>query len=559
MIDYIKKRNVGFVTIIFIISLLCTGIFYEYYSCAFSVFLLIFLIWKVRKENRFRFYLNNTSLAVVAMIGLYLLSTFWAVDSGMAFVGVFKFLPVLLFLFALMQEKDGKEKTINALPYAVTVLTILSIVGIMIPALKSQFSVAGRLAGFFEYPNTYALLLLVAELVLLEKNKYKVMDYIVLVVLIIGLLLTGSRTVFVLAVVANIILILCNKNKKVKIFGLSGIGLGIIGIAIYAFVFDGASTIARYMTISLTESTFVGRILYFVDALPTILKSPFGLGYMGYYYIQQSIQTGVYSVRYIHNDWLQIMLDVGWIPCILFIVAIVKTILNKRTTLHRKIILIVMFLHSCFDFNLQFIAMFCLFILFMDYETGKEKIVKKKTSSIQWGFSVAICFCLYCGIALVLFQMEKYEASLKIYPWNTQAATQRLTEIEEIDEAAELADDILSRNEYVTLAYTVKARQAYSKGDFANVIAYKNKLLDKAPFQYIECEEYCYMLINGIALYTEAGDSYSAEICKKELLAVSERLKQAEEKLSNLGKMIKDQPVTELPEDIQNYIGSIKN
>ena len=548
-----------FTTIIFIISILCTGIFYEHYSCAFSIFLLVFLIWKVRKEKQFRFIQNNTSITVIIMVSLYLLSSLWAVDIGMALLGFFKFLPVLLFLLVLMLEKESKEKIINILPHAVAIKTVLSINGMLIPAFETQFTVAGRLAGFFQYPNTYALLLLVAELVLLEKGRYKIIDSITLVVLIIGLLLTGSRTVFVLAVVANIILVVFNKNNKIRILGLSGIGLGISGIAIYALVFDGANTIARYMTISLTESTYVGRILYFVDALPTILKSPFGLGYMGYYYIQQSIQTGLYSVRYIHNDWLQLMLDVGWLPCILFVIAIVKTMLNKRTTLHRRIFLIVMFLHCCFDFNLQFISMFCLVILVMDYDIGKEKVIKKNTNMIQWTFGVTICFCLYCGVAFALFQMEKYDVSLKVYPWNTQAATFRLTELEDINEAAELADEIQSRNKYVTLAYTVKARQAYSKGEFANLITYKNELLDRAPFQYVEYEEYCYMLINGINLYTKSGDSYSAEVCKKELIKVSQRLEEAEKKVSKLGKMIKDQPITELPENIQNNIGSIKN
>ncbi len=557
MENYIKKYPV--LTIIFFVSLVCTGTFYEYYSCAFSVLLLIVLIWKVRKEKQFHFYWNNTSMAVIGLVIFYLVSTLWAVDFGMAFIGVFKFLPVLLFLFVLMQEKDCREETINIMPYVVAVLTILSIIGMLIPVLESKFTVAGRMAGFYQYPNTFALLLLVSELVLLEKNRYKLIDCVSLVMLITGLLLTGSRTVFVLAVIANLILILTNSNKKVRLIGISLIGLGVVGIVVYAFLLGGVSVIARYMSISLTESTFVGRILYFIDAFPTILKNPFGLGYMGYYYIQQSIQTGMYSVRYIHNDWLQMMLDVGWIPCILLIIAIVKTVLNKGTTLHRKVIIIVMFLHSCFDFNLQFVSMFWLFLLFMDYETGKENVIRCKKKGIGLCFGAVICFCLYVGTSLILFQTEKYDWVLKIYPWNTQAATYQLTKIDDINEAAELADEILLRNEFVTLAYTVKARQAYSKGDFANVIAYKNELLDRAPFQYEEYEEYCYMLINGISLYTKSGDTYSAEVCKKELIKVSQRLEQAEKRISKLGKRIKDQPITELPVNIQNYIGSIKN
>ena len=49
-----------------------------------------------------------------------------------------------------------------------------------------------------------------------------------------------------------------------------------------------------------------------------------------------------------------------------------------------------------------------------------------------------------------------------------------------------------------------------------------------------EYEEYCYMLINGISLYTKSGDTYSAEVCKKELIKVSQRLEQAEKRISKL-------------------------
>ena len=554
MSDYIKKHQSMILTIIYIISILCTGIFYEYYSCAFSMCLSILLFLMIKREKRFVWRWNPTSITITVMTGFYLLSTLWAVDSGMAFIGFLKFLPVLLFLAVLMQDSKSSDKVFSVLPYVAVAVAAVSTVAMYIPALKSKFSVAGRLAGFFQYPNTFALFLLVAELLIVSKSKLNLVDYISFVILACGILLTGSRTVFVLALLANAVLILFGKNKKVRYFGIAGILAVIIGIIIFAVAFEGAGAISRLMRLSLTESTFVGRILYFVDAIPLILRSPFGLGYMGYYYAQQSIQTGLYSVTFIHNDWLQMMLDIGWVPCILFLATIVKTLLNKKVSFERKVILATMFLHSCFDFNLQFVSMFFLLILLLDYESGKELVIKKQLTPLKSAIVFVGCISIYCGISLLLVQLGKHETALKLYPWNTQAQTTVLTEIKDTDEAGEVADRILARNEYVTLAYTIKARQAYAKGDFGNVITYKNMLLEKAPFQYEECEEYAYMLINGISLYTKAGDRQSADVCKEELLKLPKKLEKAEMRLSKLGKMIKDQPITQFPQDIENYI-----
>lgn len=556
MYAYIKKQKM--LPIVFTVSLMCTGIFYEYLSCAFSMFLLVLLFIKVKKEKQFIWRWNLISVTLVSFLLMYTISSIWAVDSGMAFLGVFKYLPVLLFWANLMQEPESAEKITGILPYVAGALTILSIIAMQIPALNSYFSVAGRLAGFFQYPNTYALFILVAELLLIGQLKHKLWDYLTLVVLLLGLLMTGSRTVFVLAVLSNLVFFLFHKNKRIKIVGAVSIALIIVAVLVFVLAFDGVGVVERYLQLSVKESTFIGRILYFADALPVILKNPFGLGYMGYYYIQQTIQTGFYSVRYVHNDFLQIMLDIGWLPCVLLVVAIGKSIFYKKTTFHQKIILSVIFLHSCFDFNLQFIAMFCLLLLFMDHKSGKKILVRKQLLWVKSSIVAAGWMCFYIGVSLALFQMEKYDHALKVYPWNTQVQVMMLTEIEDLEQADKIADSILERNEYVTLAYSIKSRSAYAKGDFGNVITYKNTLLEKAPFQYDEYEEYCYMLVNGISLYTKAGDMGSADLCKQELLAIPRKLAQAEQRISTLGKMIKDQPTTELPEDIKNYINRLE-
>lgn len=553
-----KLNDIGFIPAILVLSFMCVGVFHEYISCIVSVAMLTWLFLKYKKEKRLFFRINAVSIAIGVLVISYLLSIIWAVDSGLAFIGFFKFLPVLLFLVCLFQEKESAVNIMQWLPYVAVVMALISIVAMYLPGLKLYFNVSDRLGGFFQYPNTFALFLLVAELVLLVREKHKWYDYLCLLMLVVSILLTGSRTVFLLTIVANGLAVLMHKNRKLRFAGIAVVIVAVIAVVSYILFFDKNGILSRLSSISLAESTFVGRILYYMDAMPLILKRPLGIGYQSYYYMQQSIQTGVYNIRFIHNDFLQIMLDVGWIPCLLFVAAILKTIFSKNVAREKKLVLMVMCAHSCLDFNLQFVAMFMLIILFMDFDSGNEYILQKHMSDIKttcWVVGAAAC---WIGLSLICNHMKVYKVSDLLYPWNTHNKVELLGTIEDLDEMNEMADKILQQNEYATIGYSAKARYAFSQGDFTSLIQYKNQIFEKAPFQYSDCEEYCYMMMNGVSLFVENGDEASAQVCASEFLRMYERVKNIRNELSEYGKKISLQPRTLFPDDIEFYARDLK-
>lgn len=543
---------------ILLLSLVLSGGFNEYVGCVLSAIISVLLIVKIAQNRNFVVNINITSLSIAVITLLYLISCFYAVDSGMAFVGFLKFLPVLLYMLLLMQDKGIKEHLIALLPYVALALGVLSLVLMYIPITKDYFTVSDRLAGFFQYPNTFALFLLVGELTALSKEKLKPIDIISALLLVILLLFTGSRAVFILAVFSNVLIIFFRKGKKVKI--LLGIVVAVLAVAVLLMLplFNNSEIFSRYFTISFTESTFVGRLLYYFDAFPLILRHPFGLGYMGYYYVHQSIQTGVYSVMFIHNDFLQLLLDVGWIPCLLFVVGIIKSFFRKGNSAGKRIILLTVFLHCLFDFDLQFISMFFILLLFLNYNDGKQFELKKGAVFV-FSFVITGLLSLYFAVALGLAHFGFNQAADSMFPGNTQNKVDLLIAEDDIVAQNEIADRIISQNEYVQIAYSAKARYAFSQGDFESLISYKNKIFQIAPFSYDEYEDYCYMLIQGIQLYKQAGDEYSTEVCEQQLLKTADRLDRLDDKLSNLGRKIVDQPKTDLPDDIVKYINSLES
>lgn len=543
---------------ILLLSLVLSGGFNEYVGCVLSAIISVLLIVKIAQNRNLVVNINITSLSIAVITLLYLISCFYAIDSGMAFVGFLKFLPVLLYMLLLMQDKGIKEHLIALLPYVALALGVLSLVLVFIPATRDYFTVSDRLAGFFQYPNTFALFLLVGELTALSKEKLKPIDIISALLLIILLLFTGSRAVFILAVFSNVLIIFFRKGRKNKIILCTVLAALVLAVLLLLPLLKSNEIFSRYFTISFGESTFVGRLLYYADAFPVILKHPFGLGYMGYYYIQQSIQTGVYSVMFIHNDFLQLLLDVGWIPCLLFVVGIIKSFFRKGNSAGKRIILLTVFLHCLFDFDLQFISMFFILLLFLNYNDGKQ-LELKKGAVFVFSFVITGLLSLYFAVALGLAHFGFNQAADSMFPGNTQNKVDLLIAEDDIVTQNEIADRIISQNEYVQIAYSAKARYAFSQGDFESLISYKNKIFQIAPFSYDEYEDYCYMLIQGIQLYKQAGDEYSTEVCEQQLLKTADRLDRLDDKLSNLGRKIVDQPKTYLPDDIVKYINSLES
>ncbi len=543
-----KSKAIPFSDLLLLAALLALGSFYEYISCIFCVAMGIWLFG--RKGKSLLLPRDVLTLSVLVLSLAYGIVCLWAVDKGMAFAGFLKFLPLPLFLLCRAQE-ETESKAASLLPYAAAVMTVVSALGMLFPGTKSFFSVADRLAGFFQYPNTFSVFLLVCQLLIFEKPYRKWWDYLTMAILVGGILYTGSRTAFVIAVVANAAMLLASAKKKLPaLLSMAG-AAALLGILI--FLFRGNPVIGRFLRFSLSESTFAGRLLYMRDALPLILKYPFGMGYMGYSFMQQSVQTGLYSVTYVHNDFLQLFLDIGWLPTLFFLGALGHWFFKKEVALPRKIIVAALCLHCLMDFDLQYIGMFLLLLVLTETSCKKKTLALTKLCALP-----VILICLYFGTALCFSAFALHSTATAMYPANTVSNLKLLEQAEDLTAANRIADRILKTNKVFYAPYSVKAKYAYKQGDFSGLIENKRKVFEQNPFGYEEYEEYCQMLITGISLYEKNADTKSADICRKELKNALILLERNEKRLSKLGKAIEDQPITQLPKETEDYIRNLK-
>lgn len=541
------------------ISPFLAGLYHEWSACLAGIYLAGWLLYVHRTRKTLRLPKNISMLALTVIALFYLLSPLWAVDRGMALLGFAKFLPLPLFAIAVRQfDLDRRRELLQTVPLTGVVMTILSLALGQFPAFSDFFLVNSRLAGFFQYPNTFAMFLLAGFILTLSRKQPGWRELLYLAVLLAGIILSGSRTVFILLLAVAAYYLIVSKNRRLRRILLGLLAFFIAATVVYALATGNLSSAARYLTASLSTSTFVGRFLYFRDAIPQILTHPLGLGYMGYHYTLGSFQTGVYSLVHVHNDLLQLMLDVGWLPAILLVWALVKGFFSGRCTAHDRVLLLALCAHALFDFDFQFLSLWFLLILLMDLDAGSCLSWRAAPApTVLWGVLCAVS--LYFGVASGLCFLHAQTAAVRVYPGYTDAWLQLLTEAEDTETMETVADNILKHNESISLAHSAKARAAYSRGDFGAVIAYKTRAITLARYTLAEYLDYFDMLTVGVELYTQAGDTASADVCRQELLSIPDRLAQVLESTSALGRKISDQPALDLPPEYVRQLAEYGN
>ena len=449
---------------------------------------------------------------------------------------------------------EDKEEIINVIPRSAGAMVLVSAFSFFIKPIKDYFYMANRLGGFFQYPNTFALYLLIGIIILIYKSKYKKEDYINLAILFIGILLTGSRSIFIFTIITLGILILQRKELRKKV--LVGASSALIIGGIVSIMTNNYQNIGRFLTISLNSSTLLGRLLYYKDGLKLLIQNPFGLGYMGYYYIQPQIQTGVYTTKFVHNDFLQMALDCGLFALVIILVLIVSGIISKNISRRNKSIILVIALSSLLEFNFQFLIIFFVLLLCLDRGCLRIKVYSKKKNvkSIVSSLSILSMAFIYFFFAFFAEYNDEDKLALEMYKWNTFSKVKIMMKETDIYEAEKMADSILSQNKYLSEAYNIKALASASRREYYDMVAYKKQAIKNDKYLIDEYDGYVELLRIAINYYSSTGQKENKDNFIIYLKEISNMLLELEDETSNLALKINDKPIFKLGEISEDYI-----
>lgn len=552
-----KEQMIRQLRILFFISPFLAGLYHELTCGLFSVCLVIWLFLYGRKKQIYLW--NNTAtLGVLIFFSAYLITPLWAVDQGLSVWGVAKALPVLLFSVCLMQlERTERQVILCDLPLMGCIMTAAACALRLAPALSDYFMINGRLSGFFQYPNTFACFLLLGlEVLVFDEQHNKTIKIAEAMLLAFGFFQAGSRTALIIAIVALATCLILRKNKGSALLLVSGILAGFLANICVASIATHSS-LEHMLNISTDASTFLGRLLYWKDALPVIIKHPFGMGYLGYYFAQGTFQTGVYSVRWIHNDLLQFLLDIGWIPAVICLLAIWRTFRSRNILPWQKIVMLTLLAHAFCDFDLQYVSMFLILLLTLDWESGKRTIMKCKRF-FAGASAIAVIASLWVGASSLMTTVGRDAAAVHIYPWNTFSQLQLLTEDTDMVTFAERSTRIIRQNSYSAVAWNARAIVAQQQGDYSAVVYAKRKAISCNKYDIEEYTDYIDKLLDGAARYERSGQHENAVLCMAEAQSVPQQLLDLRENTSALAWRIADVPQLELPQEYIDKLAVLK-
>lgn len=466
-----------------------------------------------KKENRLPLWLPEI------MFIFQILASFWAVDRSANMSGIIRGLTLLLWMHACFQLDCGdRDKLIFMIPSMGEFMAASGCLALLSDGAKPFFWRAERFGGFFQYSNTCALFLFLGIAILCfkwrneEKPSLKglVRRIVHMAVLVLGILLTGSRSILLLIVLWGSARSVRDKNFR-RIFLSAAAAVGTLSGTYYLFTGGGTQNISRIFTLLKSNSTFYGRILYDIDGVSILLQNPMGLGYSGYYYVQHMMQTGVYTTRFVHNDILQMGLDYGIIPMILLICYMAWQLAKGSQPGWKKEILAIILAASLIDFHMQYMLINFIVILCLDFGSQSKRQKRPERLENIIIFGTMLCGFALCSIAYFAAYKGRYDTVLKLMPGNTEALRTVMMQSGDKDAAAAYADKILQHNPFIADAYNVKAYAAAMEHDINSVIKNQDEVLRLEKYDADRYISYDLLLEQLEAECVEMGHYQDAE------------------------------------------------
>jgi O-antigen ligase len=378
------------------------------YLFATSMLLLGFLISSLTiKQVR----LHLVHLLIFILVLLYWASTLVAVDLEKAVFEAIKITALLPFSILISTlTKDQFMKLFRWFPYMGAFVAFVGIV--------FQMERQNRLESTLGYANALAIFLLVTLLMtaffyLKEARKG---DYVLMIIQTTGLLLTFSRSVWVLWLVSITALLIFQEFRN-KAMWLQIGSAHLVGFVVAALLKrDILFFWSRLQTIQPETSEFRMRLVYWKDSLSMIADHWWlGTGGGGWSVLQSQYQTEDYFVRFVHNHYLQLALDIGVFGPLLFIgiavllfyrsfvlIKSVQAAAEKPSFIWIKGVLLastVLLLHAGFDFDFSFLFLFAVFLLFVAFILVQTPV----TATVVIKMSTSVKAILAIGIVGMLF------------------------------------------------------------------------------------------------------------------------------------------------------------
>lgn len=381
-----------FLSLYFWIGALWQGYFAETAYLSSNLVLFAGLLVLICRKRELVF--SRIHVFVFLFVAAYWISVVYAVDVEQAVLEASRVTGLLpLSLMIQLVPDDQLKRLYKVWPWIGAMLTVA---GVLLEMERN-----GRLESTIEYANALAIFLLVniGISLLAYLQERRIVHLTLMTANAVGLLLTFSRSVWVLwlvMIIASVILFPELRKRPTWLYvGVVHLTSMIIALLIKG---DGFFFWQRVSSIQSKTSEFQIRLVYWKDALKMLrVHGVAGTGGGGWNVLLPFYRSQDYFVRYVHNHFIQIALDIGMFGILVFLgwlgvfywTSIKKLKMPKDEGflwLKGAVLLVsVMALHAGFDFDLTFPFIFSVLLCLtvpMDSKTFKWRLPSPKIAIV---------------------------------------------------------------------------------------------------------------------------------------------------------------------------------
>ncbi len=351
----------------FIIASICQGLYFDEQYIIANIILNVYALILYRRHSLINkgYVVPTFSLAMLTII--YVASIGYGINRDGA---IYEALRIMGFLPAFYIGLTIKEHQKKWIEYGIIISGVV-VTFIGFAALSGVVNIDGALYGqrmqsTFQYANVTALYLMIA-IILCGKGTFCLPHFSLMLISILtcGLIFTYSRGVWIIFGVVNIFALLSKKmliQKNIK--NKYPYTLLIISIMV---ILLSSTNFTRLTHINFSATEWQARLAYYKGALQLIRYYPLvGVGAGGWQKVCEQY-VGLYT-KYVHNYFLQILCDVGFIGFIAFISFIVSVIYafvkTKLKDWYALLIVLSIMMHSLIDVGMHFQLIAIIFFLY---------------------------------------------------------------------------------------------------------------------------------------------------------------------------------------------------
>lgn len=525
-------------SLILLISLICAGGFHDY-SVALSGILIsvsLFLMM-IRDED---FYERDKRIVFWIPFAVLLISIvicFFAIDYMENLMGSMRIAVICMWMWLVRCKDESQRQFFKiSVPFMGALMIIISVLAYLIPSVHVMFWENSRLSGFFQYANTAGLFLAIGVILLVDNWDFldkKTIKIPLLVVLLIGTLQTGSRSVLALLFIWSIYHAISNKSHRISVIItiVSVIAISAIGF----FALGNTRNIGRIFSLLTYNSTIWGRLLYYKDALNILPSHLLGMGRHGYYYTQGTFQSGVYHTKYVHNDILQLALDYGMISLILVGIFVVWQLLKGKQSKNDKVLLLFIILSALVDFHLQYLSIMLIAVVLLDFgNTSKEKRASLKENYIL--IPITFIIFTYIGIAGFMAKFANPMTALSLLPNYTYAQEIILNTSSNQKLLFAVSSNLIEKNPYNLSAHVTRGSIYASNGQVDKCMGDLDIVIELDPYNIDYYINYTQILEN-----LKSAGAQSPKIDER-IKSLPYQLADLKNRTSSMAYRIKDKP-----------------